>query len=278
MIPLSSYRVDGKGTWQIKRHDPACLEGCPDKDAALKRLLKLKEELAELQNKLYASNEYGLLLVLQAMDAGGKDGTIKHVMSGVNPQGCHVSSFKAPSPVEANHDFLWRIHQSAPARGRFVIFNRSHYEDVLVVRVHADKFLPDWAKKRKNIWQERYEQINNFEKILAQNNTAVIKCFLNISKDEQKARLERRIQDPARNWKFDENDVYERQHWDDYMDSYEQVFRHTSTDYAPWHIIPANHKWYRNLVIAELLVTTLRKLKLKYPKADPEMIKGIQID
>jgi PPK2 family polyphosphate:nucleotide phosphotransferase len=198
-------------------------------------------------------------------------------MSGVNPQGCHVSSFKVPSAVEANHDFLWRIHHSAPARGRFVIFNRSHYEDVIVVRVHADTILPEWAKRRKNLWEERYEQINNFEKMLTQNNIAIVKCYLHISKDEQKKRLEARLDDTSKNWKFDHGDLSERQHWDDYMDAYEKALRATSTDWAPWHVIPANCKWYRNLLLGELLVETLKDLKLKYPKADPELLKDVRI-
>jgi PPK2 family polyphosphate:nucleotide phosphotransferase len=272
------YRVDGKEGLDLDKHDPADLKWCDQKKEARKRLAELKEELAELQRRLYANNEHGLLMVLQAMDAGGKDGAIRKVMSGVNPQGCHVSSFKAPSAVEANHDYLWRIHHSIPARGRFVIFNRSHYEDVIIARVHADQILPEWAKGRKHLWAERIEQINQFERHLAQNNIVILKFFLHISKDEQKKRLQARLEDPAANWKFSSNDLAERAHWDDYQKAFEQALSRTSTDWAPWYVVPANHKWYRDLVIAEVLVATLQELKLEYPKADPEMLKGIVIE
>ncbi|MCL5270233.1 MAG: polyphosphate kinase 2 family protein [bacterium] len=275
-MTLGRYQVKDKGEWKLDRHDPDDNSLCSDKKKAAERLRELKADLAEQQQLLYASNEYGLLLVLQAIDAGGKDGTIRHVMSGVNPQGCHVSSFKAPSAVEANHDYLWRIHHSVAARGRFVIFNRSHYEDVLVVRVHPE-FLPPWAARRKNLWQERFEQINNFEKHLVENNIIIVKCFLHISKDEQRQRFERRLKDPARNWKFAAADVNERRHWDQYMEAFEDAFRHTSTDWAPWYIIPADRKWYRDLVIAELLVKTLKELKLSFPKGDAEELEKIVI-
>mgnify|MGYP006287183141 CR=1 FL=1 len=278
-IRLSQYRIDGRnGDWMIRNHDAAQTGGVKNKQEGRKRLHALKEELIELQRRLHAQEHYGLLLVLQAMDAGGKDGTVRHVMSGVNPQGCRISSFKAPSAVERNHDFLWRIHFSSPARGHIRIFNRSHYEDVVIARIHADKLLPEWARRRKNLWHERFEQIRNFERLLVQNNILVVKCFLNISKEEQKRRLERRLADPARNWKFDQADLDERQHWDHYMRTYEDVFKQTTTKQAPWYIIPADKKWYRNVVVAELLVQTLRKLKLAYPVADPEKLQDIVID
>lgn len=277
MASVNDYRVGDGGKVKLGQFNPDDNALCADKTKALARIAKLKQELFDLQGKMYACNEYGLLIVLQGMDASGKDGTIRHVMSGVNPQGCHVSSFKQPSLVEANHDYLWRIHHSCPARGRVVIFNRSHYEDVVIVRVHADQILPAWAKRRKNLWAERYEQINNFEKHLSQNNIIIVKCFLHISKDEQKRRLEARLHDPARNWKLSAADVAEREHWDDYVKAYEQALTHTSTAEAPWYVIPANRKWYRNLAVAELVVGTLRKLKLTYPKADPEELKKITI-
>ena len=277
MASMERYRVDGKNDWKLGLLSPDDHAECPDKPTSLERLIKLKERLAEQQQRLYAGNEFGFLLVLQGMDAGGKDGAIRNVMSGVNPQGCHVSSFKGPSPVELNHDYLWRIHISSPARGRFNIFNRSHYEDVVAVRVHADRLLPAWAKRRKNLWEERFEQINNFEKLLNQNNIITVKCYLHISKDEQKARLERRLEDPSRNWKFSPADLAERQHWDEYVKAYEDAIRNTSTAWAPWYIIPANRKWYRNLVIAEIIVNTLEKLKLEYPKADPNLLRDIKI-
>lgn len=278
MKSFDSYRVSTKNGWNLARQQPDDTSACKDKATALVRLEELRQELFELQDKLYAGCQYGFLLVLQGLDAGGKDGTIRHVMSGVNPQGCHVSSFKVPSAEEAAHDYLWRIHKSTPARGRFVIFNRSHYEDVIVVRVHADKVLPEWAKKRKNLWEERYEQINNYEKHLSQNNIVIVKCFLHTSIEEQKARLEKRLEDPSKNWKFSAADLAERAHWDDYMKVYEDVLHHTSTEWAPWHIVPANRKWYRNLVVAELIVAALKKLKLEYPKADPKTLEGIKIE
>jgi PPK2 family polyphosphate:nucleotide phosphotransferase len=277
MLDLRRYEVRDDPKFSLKRHDADTNEGLANREQAEATLHKLKKQLIEQQQRLYANGEHGILLVLQALDAGGKDGTIRTVLSGINPQGTHVSSFKAPSAVEANHDYLWRIHHSAPARGRFVIFNRSHYEDVVVARVHQEQLLPGWAKRRKNLWEERYEQINNFEKLLSQNNIVVVKCFLHISKDEQKRRLEKRLQDPSKNWKFSAGDLAEREHWDDYQHTFEQAFRATGTKCAPWYIIPSNKKWYRNVVIAQLLVEKLRALKLKYPESDPEVLQHIVI-
>lgn len=274
---LKRYCVDGDGSWKLDHHNPGDTDGCADKIEARKRLEELRPELVELQRRLYAGNTHGVLIVLQGLDAAGKDGTIRHVLSGVNPQGVHVSSFKVPSAVEAAHDYLWRIHHSSPARGRMTIFNRSHYEDVVAVRVHADKILPGWAREHKDIWAERYEQINNFEKLLFQNNIHIIKIFLNLSHDEQKRRLQRRLDDPARNWKFSASDLPERALWDQYQVAYEQAFKHTSTDHASWHIVPADKKWFRDLVIAELVVKTMRELKLEYPKADPKMLEKVRV-
>lgn len=274
---LKRYRVDGDGSWKLDRHNAKDSDECPDKIHARRRLEELRPELVELQRRLYAGNTHGVLIVLQGLDAAGKDGTIRHVLSGVNPQGVHVSSFKVPSAVEAAHDYLWRIHHSAPARGRMTIFNRSHYEDVVAVRVHADKILPEWARQRKNLWAERFEQINDFEKLLNQNNIHIVKVFLNISHDEQKRRLQRRLDDPARNWKFSSSDLAERALWDQYQVAYEQAFKHTSTDHAPWYIVPSDKKWFRDLVIAELVVRAMRELKLEYPKADPKMLEKVRV-
>lgn len=219
-----------------------------------------RRRIQALQEKLYAENSQGLLIVLQAMDTGGKDGAIKHVLSGVNPQGCRVSSFKAPNPEEINHDFLWRYHKSAPAVGRIGIFNRSHYEDVLVVRVK--NLVPE------EVWRPRYELINNFEYNLTQSNISVIKFYLHISKDEQKRRLQSRLKDPDKRWKFSTNDIKERAFWNDYQRAFEDAIDNTSTEYAPWYVVPANKKWYRNLVIARTIADTLEEMDPQFPPAE----------
>jgi len=215
------------------------------------------EKLRDLQQVLWAEGKHALLIVLQAMDAGGKDGTIRHVFRGVNPQGCQVTSFKVPTPEELAHDYLWRIHRAVPQKGYIGIFNRSHYEDVLVVRVH--NLVPEV------VWRERYEQINHFEKLLADNGTTILKFFIYISKEEQKKRFEARLRDPHKNWKFSMGDVEERAHWDDYMAAFETALSRCSTPWAPWYIVPANHKWYRNLVVSNIIVETLEKLGMRYP-------------
>jgi PPK2 family polyphosphate:nucleotide phosphotransferase len=232
---------------------------------------KLEDDITKLeqyQDVLYAQNTYALLILFQAMDAAGKDGTIKHVMSGVNPQGCQVFSFKAPSAEELDHDYLWRCSKSLPERGRIGIFNRSYYEEVLVTRVHpetlAKQQLPPEAKG-KDIWQRRFEEINNFEKYLVDNGIIILKFFLNVSKEEQKKRFLERIEMPNKNWKLSPNDAKERELWDDYMKAYEEVFNHTSTSWAPWHIIPADHKWFMRLAVADIICNQLKKLDLKYP-------------
>lgn len=214
--------------------------------------------LDSLQYLLYAEKKHALLAIFQALDAGGKDGTIRHVMSGINPQGCVVASFKQPSPEELAHDFLWRVHKVVPPHGMIGVFNRSHYEDVLVVRVH--NLVP------KEIWSARYDQINRFEQLLAANGVSIAKFFLHISKDEQKKRFEERIEDPDRRWKISESDFKERKYWDDYIQAYEEVLRRCSTSEAPWYIIPANKKWFRNFAVSRILVETLEDLKMKYPK------------
>ncbi|WP_013321615.1 polyphosphate kinase 2 family protein [Gloeothece verrucosa] len=231
------------------------------------------EQLAKYQDMLYAQNNYALLVIFQAMDAAGKDGTIKHVMSGVNPQGCQVFSFKGPSAEELDHDYLWRSMKALPERGRIGIFNRSYYEEVLVVRVHPEilnkQQLPPEAKGKK-IWQHRFEEINNFEKYLVNNGIIILKFFLNVSKEEQKKRFLDRINKPEKNWKFSVNDAKERAFWDDYMKAYEEVFNHTSTEWAPWYIIPADRKWFTRLAVAYIIYKTLENLDLKYPTVTEE--------
>ena len=219
------------------------------------------EQLQALQRVLWAEGKHALLLVFQAMDAGGKDGTIRHVMHGVNPQGCQVTSFKVPTQEELAHDYLWRIHKAVPQRGHIGIFNRSHYEDVLVVRVH--NLVPE------EVWRQRYEQINHFEKLLADTGTTILKFFLYISKEEQKERFEERLADPRKNWKFSMGDVEERGYWADYMRAFEEALSRCSTPWAPWYVIPANHKWYRNLAISHIIVDTLKQLDMRYPPPLP---------
>ena len=215
--------------------------------------------LEELQERLYANGDRAVLIVLQGMDTSGKDGTIKSVMSGVNPQGCKVVSFKVPSSEELGHDFLWRVHQKAPSKGQIGIFNRSHYEDVLITRVHG------WVSDK--VVTQRFDQIKEFEELLHESGTAIVKFFLHISKDEQKERLEERIRDPEKRWKFNEGDLEERKLWKNYMDAFEDVMAATSTAHAPWYIVPANRKWYRNLVVADRVVDVLEDMKLKTPPA-----------
>ena len=238
----------------------------PEAAAVLQQGVK---ELAELESKLYAQNTYALLIIFQAMDAAGKDGTIKHVMSGLNPQGCQVFSFKGPSAEELNHDYLWRCIKALPERGRIGIFNRSYYEEVLVTKVHReilDKQKLPPKSKDKGIWKRRYEEINNFEKYLVQNGTVVLKFFLNVSKKEQKKRFLERIELPEKNWKFSTNDARERGYWKDYMEAYEDMFNHTSTPWAPWVIVPADDKWFTRLAVAHGIYRTMKRLDLHYPK------------
>jgi PPK2 family polyphosphate:nucleotide phosphotransferase len=224
-------------------------------------------DLTEIQQMLYADNTHSLLIIFQAMDAAGKDGTIKHVMSGVNPQGCQVFSFKKPSDEELDHNFLWRYMKCLPERGRIGIFNRSYYEDVLVVKVHPELLqnLPD-GKRGKSFWEARYEDINTFERHLERNGTVILKFFLNVSKKTQKERFMERLDRPEKNWKFSVSDVAEREHWGDYMDAYEDAINATSTEWAPWHIIPADHKWATRALIADIITSTLRDLDLKFPE------------
>lgn len=254
------YRVEPGEPFALSSIDPNESEGYRKKKDVLPELKAQRRRISELQERLYAENERGLLIVLQAMDTGGKDGTIKHVFEGVNPQGCRVSSFKAPSAEESNHDFLWRYHKSAPARGRIGIFNRSHYEDVLVVRVKG--LVPE------EVWRGRYALINDFEKGLASGGITVLKFYLHISKDEQKRRLQARLDDPDKRWKFSKNDLKERAFWDDYARAFEDAISNCSTEHAPWYVVPANKKWYRNLVVARTIADTLEAMDPKFPPAE----------
>ena len=253
----------------LKDHPTNFTGDYTDKKEAVKDLEKNVERLRELQDVLYAHDKYSLLIVFQAMDAAGKDGAIEHVMSGVNPQGCHVVSFKQPSDEELSHDFLWRCAKNLPERGKIGIFNRSHYEEVLVVRVHPSilegQHLPDEIKNDKNIWKSRFGQIRNFESNLAANGTHILKFFLNISKEEQKNRFLARIAEEEKNWKFSMGDVKERGHWDDYMKAYTEAIENTSTEQAPWYIIPADKKWFTRLAVSEVIVQKLKSMKLHYP-------------
>ncbi len=228
------------------------------KSETAETLQKNLKRLNQLQQLLYAEDKRAVLVVLQAMDAAGKDGTIRHVMTGLNPQGCSVTSFKVPSAEEADHDFLWRIHKAVPARGDIGIFNRSHYEDVLIVRVH--ELTP------KSVWSKRYEQINTFERILTDNGVKILKFFLHISKEEQKKRLQARVDDPIKNWKMSPVDLEERKRWDEYQSAYEDALSKCSTPWAPWFIIPADKKWFRNLAVSQILVETMEEMDMKYPK------------
>ena len=235
-------------------------------------------ELSRQQDMLFAQNTYALLINLQAMDAAGKDSTIKHVMSGVNPQGVQVTSFKVPSAEDLDHDYLWRNFKALPNRGGIGIFNRSYYEEVLVVRVHPEflerqQLPPDL--KDKDIWNRRYEEINNFEKYLTSNGIVVLKFFLNVSRDEQKKRFLERVEQPEKNWKFSGNDILERRHWDAYMDAYEEMFNRTSTPHAPWYIIPADHKWFTRFAVVSIINHTLNSLNLSYPVVSKEEKKAL---
>ncbi len=253
----------------LKDYDPKDTGKYKDKDAAAKDLIEDVEELSAVQDVLYAGGSHGLLLVFQAMDAAGKDSVIKHVMSGVNPQGCQVVSFKSPSAEELQHDYLWRCLKSLPERGRIGIFNRSYYEEVLVVRVH-----PEYLQKQNipaedlkgNIWKKRYEDINAVEKYLSRNGTVILKFFLHVSKEEQKKRFLDRIDTPEKNWKFSAADVKERTFWKEYMSAYEEMLASTSTAVAPWHIIPADRKWYTRALVARIIIDRLKSLELSYPR------------
>jgi PPK2 family polyphosphate:nucleotide phosphotransferase len=267
---VDPFRIDGSDEFHLKSHKPA-EKGDLDKDAAHKIIDANRGRLCELQEKLYAHDRWSVLLIFQGMDAAGKDSAIEHVMSGINPQGCQVFSFKQPSSKELDHDFMWRSSKSVPERGRIGIFNRSYYEELLIVRVHPDIL----AKQRippelvtKNIWRERFEDIFAFEKYLARNGTLILKFFLNVSKEEQRKRFLDRLEDPAKNWKFSLADVGERRLWDKYQAAYQDLIRHTSAKHAPWIVVPADHKWFARVVISSAIVSAMEKLDLRYPEVD----------
>lgn len=255
-IKLDAFRVAPGDKVQLDKIDPA---GTPtydgDKQTAKEEIIHLNEQLEVLQELLYAGHQHTILIILQGMDTCGKDGTIEHVFEGVNPQGVRVANFKVPTAQELAHDYLWRVHRETPGKGEIVIFNRSHYEDVLVVRVH--EMVPE------KVWRKRYKQINNFERTLAEEGTIILKFFLHISMDEQKQRLSDRLADPAKHWKYNPGDLKERALWKDYVEAYEDAIEETSTEHAPWYIIPADRKWFRNLTIASILVKTLKDLDLQ---------------
>ncbi|MBV9848045.1 MAG: polyphosphate kinase 2 family protein, partial [Armatimonadetes bacterium] len=253
-----AIKLDKENRVDLSDYDPDDT-GKADKDTGKIALAELGHELDELQEWLYAAQKHSVLIVLQGLDTSGKDGTIAHVMSTINPQGCDVASFKIPTPLEQAHDFLWRVHQKAPARGMMTIFNRSHYEDVLVTRVHN--------LIKKDVWEARYDEINNFEKLLTGNDTIILKFFLHISKKEQEERLLAREKDDEKAWKLSPGDWEERQYWKEYQAAYAEALSHTATKHAPWYIVPANHKWFRNLAIAEAIVSTLRPYKDEWQEA-----------
>jgi len=274
-----SYRINDGKHFQLKDYDPADTGHWRSVDQAKEQLQKDIARMEDLQDKLYAQDRWAVLLIFQAMDAAGKDGTIKHVMSGVNPEGCQVTSFKTPSDTELQHDFLWRTNEHLPERGHIGIFNRSYYEEVLVVRVHPplienQKVPPSLVTK--DIWKERFEDIHCFEQHMTRNGTVIRKFFLHLSKKEQKKRFLARLDDPDKNWKFSEADIRERDYWDDYQDAYEDMIRHTTSQHAPWYVVPADNKWFTHLVVAAAIVETLEDLNLSYPEVDAQKRKEVQ--
>jgi PPK2 family polyphosphate:nucleotide phosphotransferase len=254
---IERFQIPPGSKLKLKDFDPSFKAGHKSHESAAKEIDHYQKKLRDLQDLLYAERRSSLLICLQAMDTGGKDGTVNHVLGAMNPQGCRVVPFREPSPEELAHDFLWRAHKAAPARGEVVIFNRSHYEDVLIVRVH--NLVP------KSVWSRRYQQINGFEEELIAHGTHILKFFLHISPQEQLKRFKQRLDDPGKQWKIEESDYKERAYWDKYVDAYEEAIARTSTAHAPWFIIPANHKWFRNLTVARIVVEHLESLKMKYP-------------
>lgn len=275
---IAPYRIGHGKSFRLKHYDPADTQGLNLKEEANQFLKDGIERLSKMQQVLYAQDRWALLLIFQAMDSAGKDSAIRHVMSGVNPQGCQVYTFKKPSPEDLSHDFLWRSSKLLPSRGNIGIFNRSYYEEVLVVRVHPpllrEERLPP-SLVTKKIWKERFEDINAFEQYLARNGTVVRKFFLHVSKKEQRQRFLKRIDEPDKNWKFEEDDVRERDHWDEYMRAYEDMIRHTAAPHAPWYVVPADQKWFAWMVIASAVIEALESLKLAYPKVDAQKQKEL---
>ncbi len=276
---LKPFRITNGRHFKLKHHDPADTGRIKSKAEAAELLERGLERLRAEQEKLYADGSWAVLLILQALDAAGKDSIVEHVMSGVNPQGCEVSSFKAPSVEELAHDFLWRTTRRLPERGHIGVFNRSYYEEVLVVRVHPEilgaQHLPP-ALVSRHLWDERFEDIVAHERHLARNGVAILKFFLHISKAEQKRQFLQRLDTPSKNWKFSSGDVRERAHWRDYMAAYEDMIRQTATPAAPWYVVPADHKWFARLVVAEALVDTMKRLQLHFPEIDLEKKKELQ--
>jgi PPK2 family polyphosphate:nucleotide phosphotransferase len=265
------FRIDDGKKFRLKDVDPADTRGIKSKARAQELLLQGVDRLRELQDRLYAQDRWSVLLIFQAMDAAGKDGTIKHVMSGINPQGCQVFSFKAPSNEELDHDYLWRAVRALPERGRIGIFNRSYYEEVLVVKVHEELLnaqkLPS-SLITKDVWRERYEDIENFERYLSRNGVVIRKFFLHVSKEEQRQRFLSRLREPDKNWKFSMADANERNCWDAYQEASEDAIRHTASEHAPWYVVPADHKWFTRMVVSAAIVEALDELDLTYPVVD----------
>jgi PPK2 family polyphosphate:nucleotide phosphotransferase len=274
---IKYFKISNKNCFSIKDHDPD-FSGEFNKDEAVNLLNELSAEMSNLQEQLYAQNKHSLLIIFQAMDAAGKDSAIKYTMSGLNPQGCQVFSFKQPSPEELDHDFIWRHYKALPERGRIGIHNRSHYENVLICKVHPEYVLNDGFVAAESIgtdfWEARYESIRNFEKHISNNGTVIIKFFLNVSKKEQKKRFLERIDQPNKNWKFSSADIDERALWDDYMRVYEEAIHATSEDHAPWYIIPADKKWFTRIAISKIIIDTFKSMKLQLPElSDTEKLK-----
>jgi len=270
------FRVSDGRKFRLKDHDPAGTLHIKAKQRAQQLLAKGITQLSELQEKLYANGHWALLLIFQAMDAAGKDGAIKHVMSGVNPQGCEVYSFKAPSEAELSHDFMWRTSRCLPERGRIGIFNRSYYEEVLVVRVRKELLARQRLAKElvtKDIWNERFEDINAFERYLTRNGVVIRKFFLNISKQEQRKRFLSRLEEPSKRRKFEMGDVRDREYWDDYMEAYEEMIRHTASPHAPWYVVPADKKWFTRVVVAAAIIDAVEGLELEFPKLSAAKLK-----
>jgi PPK2 family polyphosphate:nucleotide phosphotransferase len=272
-MDIKNFKIPSDKTIRLKDFDPAFTDGFKNKEEAKEKLDNDIQEMSRLQDILYANSQYGILMVIQAMDAAGKDGIIKHVMSGINPQGCEVYSFKSPSSEELDHDYMWRCLKKTPEKGRIGIFNRSYYEEVLVVRVHPEiinyQNLPAF-KNNEEFWDTRFEDINNIENYLFRNGIIVLKFFLHVSKEEQRNRFLDRINNEEKNWKFSVADVKERKYWDDYQLAYEIMLNKTNTEHAPWYIIPADKKWFTRASVSEIIVRNLRKLNLEYPKISKE--------
>jgi PPK2 family polyphosphate:nucleotide phosphotransferase len=263
---LKKFIVEPGTKVRLKRCDPGYHGKHDSREEALPEIQKYLQKMDELQYLMYAEKKHSLLVVLQGLDAAGKDGVVRHIFTGINPAGCVVSDFKQPTPEELGHDFLWRVHPHVPAKGSIAIFNRSHYEDVLTVRVH--ELVPD------KLWSKRYDEINEFEKLIAaQNKASILKFFLHISKDEQLARFAKRLEDPARQWKISESDYKERDYWSDYIEAFEDVLEKTSTEHAPWFVIPSNHKWFRDLAVSQIIVRTMEQMDMQMPQPTVDLAK-----